>query len=196
MYGVGLTGNPRRRRGDGRGGQDAKESFFPSRDPDAFIISSRDDRQQPQPLYCQPNPMDQTSFNPHSTRNNFFSRVCTTSMPSNAHRSYLSTTRPQLNTPSFFAKSHMSHPAGRNSEPHITRETFQAGDSSSLHPSATEDNNIYASHKAHRSFSRGVEDTNNRHAHDNMDGTTHGPLSPQLNSLFYTSRAGTSNSSH
>ena len=148
------------------------------------------------PLYYQPNPMDQTSFKPHSTRNNFLSRVYTTSMPSNTHRSYLSTTRPQLNTPSFFAKSHMSHSTGRNSEPHVTRETLQAGDSPSLHPPATEDSNIYASHKAHRSFSGGVEDTNNRHTHDNMDDITHGPLSPQLDLSFHTNRAGTPNSSH
>jgi len=137
--------------------------------------------------------MDQTS---HSTRNNFFSRVYTTSMSSNTHRSYLSTTRPQLNTPSFFAKSHMvPHSAGRNSESHITSATFQSGDSSSLHPSPTEGGSIYASHKAYPSFSHDVEDTNNQHAHDSMDSTTHGPLPPRLMPPFHTSRAGTPNSS-
>ena len=146
-----------------------------------------------QSLHCSA--MDQSSFNSHSTQNNFFSRVYTTSMSSNTHRSYLSTTRPRLNTPSFFAKSHIvPHSAGRNSESHITSATFQAGGSSSLHPSATEGGSIYATHKAHP-FSHGVEDANNQHVHDNMDSITRGPLPPRLEPSLHTSRAGTPNSS-
>jgi len=139
--------------------------------------------------------IDQNSFKSHSTRNNFFSRVYTTSKSSNTPHSYLSITRPQSNTPSFFVKSHIPHSAGRSSESHITSATFQAGGSSSLHPSAAEGGSIYASHKAHHFISHSVEDTNNQHAHDDMDGITRGPLPPPLEPPFHMSRAGMPNSS-
>jgi hypothetical protein len=138
--------------------------------------------------------MDQNSFKSHSTRNNFFSRVYTTSNSSNTPRPYLSTTRPPLNTPSFFGKSHI--PAGRSSESHITSATFQAGESSPLHPSAVEEGgSIYARHRAHHFISHSVEDSNNQHARDDMDGIARGPLPPPLEPPFYTSRAGMPNSS-
>lgn len=134
--------------------------------------------------------IDQNSFRSHSSRNNFFSRVYTTSNTSSTPRSYLSTTRPQLNTPSFFVKSHIPHSAGRSSESHITNATFQAGESSSLHPSAVEGGSIYARHKAHHFISHSVEDTSNPHARDDTDGITRGSLPPPLEPPFHTSRAG------
>jgi len=140
--------------------------------------------------------MDQNSFESHSTRSNFLSRIYTTQRPSNSPRSHLSTTRPHVNTPSFFGKSHISHSVGRNPESHIPSAILQDGNSSSLLPhSATEDRSIYASHKTHQYLSHGVEDTSNQHTHDNMDGITHVPLPPRLEPSFYASRAGTSNNS-
>jgi hypothetical protein len=136
--------------------------------------------------------MDPNPFKSHSTRTNFFSRVYTTPKPSNSSHPYLSTTRPHVNTPSFFAKSHIPQPAGRSPESHIASATLQGGDSSSsLHPSATEDSSIYASHETHQYFSHSVEDTNSQHPHDKMDGITHEPLPPRLEPAFYASRPGT-----
>jgi hypothetical protein len=133
--------------------------------------------------------MDPNSFKLHSTRSNFFSRVYTTPKPSN---SYLSTTRPHVNTPSFFAKSHAPHSAGRGPQSHIANPNLHGGDSSSsLHPSATEDTSIYADHKTHQQFSHGVEDSNSQQPHDNMDSIIHEPLPPRLEPSFYVSRTGT-----
>jgi hypothetical protein len=133
--------------------------------------------------------MDPNSFKLHSTRSNLFSRVYTTPKSSNA---YLSTTRPHVNTPSFFAKSHVPHSAGRGPESHIASASLHGGDSSSsLHPSATEDTSIYADHKTHQYLSHSVEDSNSQQPHDNMDSITHESLPCRLEPSYYVNRAGT-----
>lgn len=138
----------------------------------------------------------QTSMDPlksHSSRSTFFSRVYTTP-PSNSPRSYLSTTRPHANTPSFFGKSHITHiphSAGRISESHMPSQILQGGDSSaSLPPANAEDGSIYVGHKYHRYSSRSIEDTNNRNQYDSMDGATNVPHPIRLESSFSASRAG------
>ena len=139
--------------------------------------------------------MDPNSFKSHSTRSNFFSRVYMTPKPPDPPRSYLSSTRPHVNTPSFFAKSHIPHSARRSPESHIASTSLNSGDSSSsLRPLATEakeDSSIYAGHKTHQYFSHNVEDINSQCSHDNMDGTTHELLPPRLEPTFYVGRAGT-----
>ena len=133
--------------------------------------------------------MDPNSFKLHSTHSNFFSRVYTAPKPSN---SYLSTTRPHVNTPSFFAKSHVPHSAGRSPESHIASASLHGGDSSSsLHRSATEDTSIYADHKTHQYFSHSVEDSNSHQPHVNMDSITRESLPPRVEPSLYVSRAGT-----
>jgi hypothetical protein len=112
--------------------------------------------------------------------------------PPDYPRSYLSSTRPHVNTPSFFAKSHIPHSARRSPESHVASTSLNKGDcSSSLHPVATEASSIYASHKSHQYISHSVEDTNSQHPHDNMDGITHDLLPPRLEPTFYVNRAGT-----
>ncbi len=152
----------------------------PSRDPNA---SCRGGATQPPIL-----PMDQNSFNSHSTRSTFFSRVYTTPQLSNNPRS---TTRPHTNTSSFFGKSHISHLAGRNPEIHIASQVLQGGDSSALLPPAnTEDGNIYVGHKYPQYFSRSVEDTNSQHPYDNMDRAIHVPHPSRLKLSLSASRNG------
>jgi hypothetical protein len=118
--------------------------------------------------------MDQNSVNSHSTRSTFFSRVYPTPQLSNNPRSYPSTTRPHINAPSFFGKSHTPHSAGRNPENHIASQILQGGDGSALlPPENTEDGSIYVGHKYPQYLTRSIEATNSRHPYDNMDGATH-----------------------
>ncbi|KAI0003091.1 hypothetical protein BJV74DRAFT_571718 [Russula compacta] len=135
--------------------------------------------------------MDLNSFKAHPTRSTFFSRVYTTPQPSNNPRSYLSTTRPHANTPSFFGKRHIPHSAGGNSEFHTASAAPESGDSStSLPPVDAEDSSIYAGHKSHRYFSQTIEDANTQHPYDNMDGVSHVSYPPRLEPSFSANRAG------
>jgi hypothetical protein len=135
--------------------------------------------------------MDQNSFNSHSTRSTFFSRVYPTPQSSNNPRSYPSTTRPHTNAPSFFGKSHISHSAGRNSENHTSSQILQGGDGSVLLPPAnTEDGSIYVGHKYPQYLSRSIEATNSRHPYDNMDSATHVSHSSRLKLSLSASRTG------
>ena len=134
--------------------------------------------------------MDQNSFNSHSTRSTFFSRVYSTPQSSNNPRSCLSTTRPHTNTPSFFGKSHTPHSTGRNPENRI------ASDGSALFPPANmEDGSIYVGHKYPQYLSRSIEATNSQHPHDNMDSVIPVPHSSRLKPSLSASRTGTLNDS-
>ncbi|KAF8505610.1 hypothetical protein F5888DRAFT_453967 [Russula emetica] len=135
--------------------------------------------------------MDQNSFNSHSTRSTFFSRVYPTPQSSYNPGSYPSTTRPHTNVPSFFGKGHIPHSAGRNPENHIASEILQGGDGSALLPPAsTEDGSIYVGHKYPPYLSRGIEATNSRHPYDNMDSASHVSHSSRLKLSLSASRTG------
>jgi hypothetical protein len=167
--------------------------------PSHHVIQSRLLRDRP--YQCHPSLsfrplMDQNSFNSHSTRSTFFSRVYPTPQSSNNPRSHAPTTRPHAQTPSFFGKSHMPHSAGRNSEFHMAGQILQGGDTSaSLPPANTEDDSIYVGHKYHRYFSRSIEDKNSRRSYDNVDGAAHVPHPSRLESSLSASRAGMLNGS-
>jgi len=138
--------------------------------------------------------MDQNSFNSHSARSTFFSRVYTTPQSSNNPRPYPSTTRPHTNAPSFFGKSLLPQAAGRNPEIHIASQTLQGGDGSALLPPANaEDGSIYVGHK-YPQYSRSIEDTNSRHPYDNMDSATHVPHPSRLKLSLSATRTGMLNS--
>jgi hypothetical protein len=140
---------------------------------------------------CPSDPMDQNSFNSHSTRSTFFSRVYPTPQSSNNPRSYPSTTRPHTNAPSFFGKSHIPHSAARNPENHIASQILQGGDGPDLLPPANaEDGSIYVDHKYPQYLSRSIEATNNRHPYDNMDSATHVSHSSRLKLSLSASRTG------
>jgi len=140
--------------------------------------------------------MDQNSFNSHSTRSTFFSRVYPTPQLSNHPRSYPSTTRPHINAPSFFGKSHTPHSAGTNPENQIPSQILQGGDSSTLLPPAnTEDGSIYVGHKYPQYLSRNIETTNSRHPYDNMGSATHVSHSSRLKLSLSASRTGMLNCS-
>lgn len=136
-------------------------------------------------------PMDQNSFNSHSTRSTFFSRVYPTPQPSNNPRSYPSTTRPHTNAPSFFGKSHTPHSAGRNPENHMASQILQGGDGSALlPPENAEDGSIYIGHKYPQYLTRSNEATDSRHPYDNMDSATHVSHSSRLKLSLSASRPG------
>ena len=148
-----------------------------------------------QPPVCQIQ-MDQSSFNPHSTRSTFFSRVYPTQQSSNNPRSFPSTTRSHTNALSFFGKSHTPHSAGRNSENHIASQDLQGGDGSTLlPPENTEDGSIYVGHKYPQYLSRNIEATGGRHPYDNMDSATHVSHSSRLKLSPSASRTGMLNGS-
>jgi hypothetical protein len=164
---------------------------LPSRDP---IASTRS-------TWCHitaypSDPMDQNSFDSHSSRSTFFSRVYPTPQSSNNPRSYPSTTRPHTNAPSFFGKSHIPHSAARNPENHITSQILQGGDGSALlPPENTEDGSIYVGHKYPQYLSRSIEATNSRHPYDNMDSATRVSHSSRLKLSLSASRTGMLNGS-
>lgn len=160
-------------------------STFPSRDPIAstrHIAACR--------LSFLQIAMDQNSFNSHSTRSTFFSRVYPTPQSSSNSRSYPSTTRPHTNAPSFFGKSHIPHSVERNPENHIASQSFQGGDGSALLPPATtEEGGIYVDHKYPQYLSRSIEATNN------MDSAAHVSHSSRLKLSLSASRTGMLNGS-
>jgi hypothetical protein len=134
--------------------------------------------------------MDQNSFNSHSSRSTFFSRVYPTPQSSSNPRSYPSTTRPHTNAPSFFGKSHIPHSVERNPENHIASQIFQGGDGSALLSTAnTEEGGIYVDHKYPQYLSRSIEATNN------MDSATHVSHSSRLKLSLSASRTGMLNGS-
>jgi hypothetical protein len=140
---------------------------------------------------CLSDPMDQNSFNSHSTRSTFFSRVYPSPQSCNNPRSYPLTSRPHTNTPSFFGKSHIPHLAGRSPENHIASEILQGGDGSALlPPENTEDGSIYVAHKYPQYPSRSIEATNSRHPYDNMDSATHVSHSSRLKLSLSAGRTG------
>lgn len=166
--------------------QSTKESLYPSFPPRDPIASTSRPAVPPQPFLQTL--MDQNSFNSHSTRSTFFSRVYPTPQSSSNPRSHAPTTRLHAHTPSFFGKSHMPHSARRNSESHMAGQILQGGDTSALLPPAnTEDGSIYVGHKYHRYFSRSIEDKNSRRSYDNVDGATH---PSRLESSLSASQAG------
>ena len=139
--------------------------------------------------------MDQNSFNSHSTRNTFSSRVYPTPQSSNNPRSYPSATRPHTNAPSFFGKSHVPHSAGRNPENYIASKILQGGDGSALLTREnTEDGSIYVGHKYPQYLSRSIEATDSRHPYD-MDSATHVSHSSRLKLSLSASRTGMLNGS-
>jgi hypothetical protein len=128
-----------------------------------------------------------TTMDLNSSHSTFFSRVYAAPQSSNKP-SYLSATRPQASTPSFFGKSHIPHSAGRRSEPHTIR---QDDGSASLPPADTEDGSIYAGHKNHRYFSRSIEGANSRHPHGNMNEGSRVPHALKSGPALSTGQAGT-----
>ena len=141
-------------------------------------------------------PMDQNSFNSHTSRSTFFSRVYPTPQSSNNSRSYPSTTRPHTNAPSFFGKSHTPHSAGRNPEDHIASQILQGDDGSASSPPAnTEDVGIYVGHKYPQYLSRSIEPTDSRHPYNNVDSATHVSHSSRLKLSLSGSRTGMLNCS-
>ena len=140
--------------------------------------------------------MDQNSFDSHSTRSTFFSRVYPTLQPSNNSRSYPSTTRPHTNAPSFFGKSHTPHLTARNPENLIASQILQGGDGSALSPPEnTEDGSIYVGHKYPQYLSRSIKATNSRLPYDNMDSATRVSHSSRLKLSLSASRTGMLNGS-
>jgi len=182
--------DPRSEREDGwtRSTKESCSHSFPSRGPIASTLVN----------WCHTaaypsDPMDQNSFNSHSTRSTFFSRVYPPQTSSNP-RSCLSTTRPHTNAPSFFGKSHIPHSAGRNPENQTASQISQGGDAL-LPPANTENGGIYVGHKYPQFLSRSIEATNSRHSYDNIDSATHVPHSSRLELSLSASRTGTLNGS-